>query len=71
MDYSEGRQGDLEEPGVSLLRPHDTEWAVEMEGIHIDYYNGAKRTSISSGPLITLLNKGVHLRVFLCHVPDG
>ena len=43
MDYSEGRQGDLEEPGVSQLRPHGTEWLVETEGIQIDYYDGAKR----------------------------
>eukprot|EP00731_Ephydatia_muelleri_P003545 Em0001g3545a len=43
MDYSEGRQCDLEEPGVSQLRPHGTEWLVEMEGIQIDYYDGAKR----------------------------
>ncbi|KAL5500807.1 hypothetical protein EMCRGX_G012412 [Ephydatia muelleri] len=42
MDYSEGRQGDLEEPGVSQLRPHGTEWLVETEGIQIDYYDGAK-----------------------------
>ena len=43
MDYSEGRQGDLEEPGLSQLRPHGTEWLVETEGIQIDYYDGAKR----------------------------
>eukprot|EP00731_Ephydatia_muelleri_P031708 Em0023g215a len=42
-DYSEGRQGDLEEPGLSQLRPHGTEWLVETEGIQIDYYDGAKR----------------------------
>lgn len=43
MDYSEGWQSDLEEPGVSQLRPHGTEWAVETEGIQIDYYDGARR----------------------------
>eukprot|EP00731_Ephydatia_muelleri_P006247 Em0003g495a len=43
MDYSEGRQGDLEEPGLSQLRPHGTEWLVETKGIQIDYYDGAKR----------------------------
>ena len=34
--YSEGRQGDLEEAGVSQLRPHGTKWVVETEGIQID-----------------------------------
>ena len=43
MDYSEGRQSDLEEPEVSQLRPHGTEWAVETEGIQIDYYDGVRR----------------------------
>ena len=41
VDYSEGN---VEEVVVSLLRPHGTEWAVETEGFHIDYYNGAKRS---------------------------
>ena len=49
---------------MSLLRPHGIEWAVETEGIQLTTIIEQNVTSISSGPLITLLNKEIYWTMF-------